>query len=75
MATESRILGQFDLPPCVQGNNYKAKCRHCGALISGSTKTCSNFTTHLKVSSLIFTKIKSCELLPFCLEKTPRGSK
>ena len=73
MATESRILGQFDLPPCVQGNNYKAKCRHCDALISGSTKTCSNFTTHLKVSSLIFTRIKSCELLPFLFRENTQG--
>ena len=73
MATESRILGQFDIPPCVQGNNYNAKCRHCGALISGSTKTCSNFTTHLKVSSLIFTRTKSCELLPFLFRENTQG--
>uniref|UniRef100_A0A1X7TPU4 BED-type domain-containing protein n=1 Tax=Amphimedon queenslandica TaxID=400682 RepID=A0A1X7TPU4_AMPQE len=31
-----------------RGKNYKAKCKHCGSMISASTKTCSNFTTHLK---------------------------
>uniref|UniRef100_A0A1X7VQ34 BED-type domain-containing protein n=1 Tax=Amphimedon queenslandica TaxID=400682 RepID=A0A1X7VQ34_AMPQE len=28
--------------------NYKAKCKYCTSCISGSSKTSSNFTTHLK---------------------------
>ena len=41
-------LTHFELPPNT-GGNFKAKCKHCGSLISGSGKTSSNFTTHLKV--------------------------
>lgn len=52
MATESKILCHFETPTLFQGKNYKAKCKHCGSMISASTKTCSNFTTHLKVSLL-----------------------
>ena len=44
-------LSRFVLPPpgAISGN-YKAKCKHCGHSISGSSKTTSNFTTHLKVA-------------------------
>lgn len=50
MATESIILSQFGEECEVKGDNFKAKCKHCPKTISGSKKTCSNFTTHLKVS-------------------------
>lgn len=50
MATESKILSQFGEPFEAKGDNYKARCKHCAKSISGSKKTCSNFTTHLKVS-------------------------
>ena len=43
------ILSQFELPKDTQGN-FKAKCRHCPAFISGSLKITSNFNTHIKVS-------------------------
>uniref|UniRef100_A0A1X7SZE2 BED-type domain-containing protein n=1 Tax=Amphimedon queenslandica TaxID=400682 RepID=A0A1X7SZE2_AMPQE len=40
-------LCHFVLPTNTSGN-YKAECKHCGTFISGSGKTKSNFTTHLK---------------------------
>ena len=49
MATESRVLGHFELPSHIKAN-YKEQCKHCSAMISESTKTCSNVTTHLRVS-------------------------
>ena len=52
MATESKVLSHFEVseaPLDSESENYKAKCKHCSKLISGSRKTCSNFTVHLKV--------------------------
>lgn len=48
---ENNILDQFDLPPDTDGT-FKAKCRHCPALISGSLKIASNFKTHIKVRNI-----------------------
>uniref|UniRef100_A0A1X7SG82 BED-type domain-containing protein n=1 Tax=Amphimedon queenslandica TaxID=400682 RepID=A0A1X7SG82_AMPQE len=48
MATKlSSPLIHFELPEDTTGN-YKAKCKYCNSCISGSSKTSSNFTTHLK---------------------------
>ena len=55
MATSSNsipvVFQQFDIPENVQGT-FKAKCRHCASMISGSTKATSNFLLHLKVNTL-----------------------
>jgi len=45
---ETNILGQYELPKDTQGD-FKAKCRHCPAYISGSLKVTSNFKTDVKV--------------------------
>ena len=37
----------FEVPENVEGN-FKAMCKHCQTLISGSTKATSNFLYHLK---------------------------
>ncbi|XP_053375534.1 uncharacterized protein LOC123533927 isoform X3 [Mercenaria mercenaria] len=43
-------LDQFDIPQNVFDKNetFKAMCRHCSSVISGSYRTTSNFVTHLK---------------------------
>ncbi|XP_053385865.1 zinc finger BED domain-containing protein 4-like [Mercenaria mercenaria] len=43
-------LDQFDIPQNVSDKNetFKAKCRHCSSVISGSYRITSNFVTHLK---------------------------
>ena len=42
------VFEQFEVPNNVEGT-FKAKCKHCSASISGSTKASSNFLLHLKV--------------------------
>ena len=56
------ILSQFELPKDTQGN-FKAKCRHCPAFISGSLKITSNFNTHIKVSKNMKILINSYVLI------------
>ena len=43
------VLSQFHVPPGADGH-VKAKCRHCSVVISGHTKTTSNFVKHIRVS-------------------------
>ena len=41
-------LKNFEIPP-EASSTIKAKCKHCGTIISGNRKTTSNFVTHMKV--------------------------
>jgi hypothetical protein len=41
------ILSNFDVPAGAKGD-VKAKCKHCGRPISGSTLTTSNFVKHIR---------------------------
>ena len=44
-----KLFIEFDIPQSVDGN-FKAKCKHCTAIISVSTKAYSNLLGHLLVS-------------------------
>jgi hypothetical protein len=55
----SNTLDHFDIPTNIKdrNTNFKAKCKHCFSVISGSLKMTSNFATHLKVRVSITTII------------------
>ncbi len=44
------VLQYYDVPDNVEEGTFKAKCKHCSATISGSTKATSNFLLHIKVT-------------------------
>ena len=41
-----KVFKKIDIPQGVDGN-FKAKCKHCTAIISALTKTSSNLLRHL----------------------------
>lgn len=43
------ILQHFEIPLNSEGT-VKGKCKHCSQVISGHTKTTSNFVKHMKVN-------------------------
>jgi len=45
------VLRHYDVPGDADGS-FRAEYKHCGTIISGSTKATSNFWTHLKVQLL-----------------------
>ena len=46
--SQPMIFKFFEVPENVDGN-FKAKCKHCLAQISASTKATSNLLLHVKV--------------------------
>ena len=43
------VFRHYNIPDNPEGS-FKAKCKHCGTTISGSTKATSNFLLHIKVN-------------------------
>ena len=41
------VFRHYNIPDNPEGS-FKAKCKHCGTTISGSTKATSNFLLHIK---------------------------
>ena len=49
------VFSHFDVPENVEGT-FKARCKHCNTVISGSTKAISSFLVHIKVLIVIHFK-------------------
>lgn len=54
MATKSLVFEHFIIPEAEPDcdntpGNFKATCKHCNTLVSGSHKATFNFVTNLKV--------------------------
>ena len=45
------VLRHYDVPGDADGS-FRAEYKHCGTIISGSTKATSNFWTHFKIQLL-----------------------
>ena len=76
------VFRHYNIPDNPEGS-FKAKCKHCGTTISGSTKATSNFLLHIKVnipkissfnkfSEIFFEFQRKHELVYKEIQETPR---